>query len=61
MVKRVVSLLLAVFMLCTVSVQAFADAIQPDRKGSITLEVKFEGKEVIGGKFSCIKVPLITT
>ncbi len=57
MIKKTISLLLAVAVLCSLSAQVCAaDYVDMDKEGSITLELKYDGKPVTGGKFSCIKV-----
>ena len=57
MMKRVLSLIAASLILCTLPLGADAhDYVQMDREGSVTLELKYDDEPLIGGKFSCIKV-----
>lgn len=57
MMKRVLSLIAALLILCTLPLGADAhDYVQMDREGSVTLELKYDDEPLIGGKFSCIKV-----
>ena len=57
MMKRVLSLIAALLILCTLLLGADAhDYVQMDREGSVTLELKYDDEPLIGGKFSCIKV-----
>ena len=55
--KRVFSLVITLLLLVAMPLSVSAhDYVQLDKEGSITLELKFEGEPVIGGKFSCIRV-----
>lgn len=57
MVKRVLSLIAALLILCALPLGAAAhDYVQMDREGSVTLELKYDDEPLIGGKFSCTKV-----
>ena len=57
MMKRIFALLFAVTLLCSFALPAYAhDYVDMTREGSITLELKFDGAPVVGGKFSCTKV-----
>ena len=55
--KRIWSLIAAILILSSLPLRGDAhDYVHLDQEGSITLELKYDGENLTGGKFSCTKV-----
>ncbi len=55
--KRITALLIALALLAGLPVSAFAhDYVDLDRMGSITLNLKYDGAFITGGRFTCVRV-----
>lgn len=56
--NRIVGLVFCALLLCTLSVTAYADDVVPDenRKGEITIEMRYDGKAITGGILAAYRV-----
>ncbi len=55
--NRIFAVVLAMVVVFSLSLTVYAhEAVDLDRNGSITVLVKYDGKEISGAKFTCVKV-----